>query len=467
MNNSYFSHATGNHAGSVFLNHAERQSALAGQSASCSASPHFSVVCEFGQDGRIRRKTELGPGFEDLYSYQYDRSGHLAAVCHNGKNEEEYRFNSKGQRIYQQVLWNGARQGRSLHQIMHGSAFGGQTLEYNKLGQLERFGGMQSFSYDARGNVSATGITHIGRKVLYQYVNDTCLESARYPNGDEVLFEYGFRGRLSVCPSRKFLNGKLVAEYAWESPKRLKQCVDHAQGIEFNFSYSSVNSHCPSILNLHILRATHLNLHLFAMLGQEKTATLHCGCDQAGTLKLVTDENGRSIKRIQYDSFGNILSETEPEFRLPIGFAGGLQDYDTGLVILGHRAYDPVVGRFLSKDPLGDTGGEGDLYDYCIDDPVNLVDPEGLMPKLGIELVKLIAELVFPPQVGPYQSYQDILNDIIRLENAIKQLKMAKEQYHDPLDKQYIDYEVAQVEQMLKKAHEEKRKAEKEGWHLR
>ena len=44
----------------------------------------------------------------------------------------------------------------------------------------------------------------------------------------------------------------------------------------------------------------------------------------------------------------------------------------------GWRDYDPAVGRFTAPDPLGDTGGDHDLYEYCVDDPVSLYDPEGL-----------------------------------------------------------------------------------------
>lgn len=39
-------------------------------------------------------------------------------------------------------------------------------------------------------------------------------------------------------------------------------------------------------------------------------------------------------------------------------------------VHFGYRDYDPNMGRFTAPDPLGDTGGDHDLYDYCIDDPV-------------------------------------------------------------------------------------------------
>src|SRR5438105_1139205 len=39
--------------------------------------------------------------------------------------------------------------------------------------------------------------------------------------------------------------------------------------------------------------------------------------------------------------------------------------------------YDPRIGRFLSRDPIGETGGFN-LYGYCGNDPVNRNDPLGL-----------------------------------------------------------------------------------------
>ena len=44
----------------------------------------------------------------------------------------------------------------------------------------------------------------------------------------------------------------------------------------------------------------------------------------------------------------------------------------------GYRDYDPGVGRFTAPDPARDKRGDGDLYDYCVDDPVSCVDPAGL-----------------------------------------------------------------------------------------
>ena len=65
-------------------------------------------------------------------------------------------------------------------------------------------------------------------------------------------------------------------------------------------------------------------------------------------------------------------------YELPFGFAGGLYDQDTNLVHFGARDYDPEVGRWITKDPIGFGGGDTNLYGYVAGDPVNFVDPSGL-----------------------------------------------------------------------------------------
>ncbi|MCP4347076.1 MAG: RHS repeat-associated core domain-containing protein [Desulfobacterales bacterium] len=101
--------------------------------------------------------------------------------------------------------------------------------------------------------------------------------------------------------------------------------------------------------------------------------------DQVGSLRVVTDASGTVVKKIDYDSFGNIYSDSNSTFEVPFGFAGGLHDRDTELVRFGYRDYDSGVGRWTAKDPIGFAGGDTDLYGYCIDDPVNLIDPLGLI----------------------------------------------------------------------------------------
>ncbi|GBC59962.1 hypothetical protein DENIS_0904 [Desulfonema ishimotonii] len=99
--------------------------------------------------------------------------------------------------------------------------------------------------------------------------------------------------------------------------------------------------------------------------------------DQVGTLRAVTDASGNAVKRVGYDTFGNVISDSNTAFAVPFGFAGGLHDADTGLIRFGYRDYDPDTGRWTAKDPILFAGGDTDLYGYCLGDPVNGIDPDG------------------------------------------------------------------------------------------
>ncbi|MDQ7834777.1 MAG: RHS repeat-associated core domain-containing protein [Humidesulfovibrio sp.] len=100
--------------------------------------------------------------------------------------------------------------------------------------------------------------------------------------------------------------------------------------------------------------------------------------DQLGTPVALATTDGHVVQTMQYDSFGNLLQVRGDVVRLPIGFAGGLFDADTGLTRFVWRDYDADTGRFTALDPLGKKGGDSDWYGYCVDDPVNRVDVRGL-----------------------------------------------------------------------------------------
>ena len=90
-----------------------------------------------------------------------------------------------------------------------------------------------------------------------------------------------------------------------------------------------------------------------------------------------------TVRKIDYDEFGNQTvtwnTGAISDRALPIGFAGGLYDQDTGFVHFGARDYDPVVGRWIGKDPTRFRGGVN-LYMYAWNDPVNFVDRTGRQP---------------------------------------------------------------------------------------
>lgn len=106
--------------------------------------------------------------------------------------------------------------------------------------------------------------------------------------------------------------------------------------------------------------------------------TLDIFTDQVDSVRELALPDGRPVKCIEYDSFGGPAADTRPEFIFPLGFACGLNDPWTGFIRFGFRDYDPRFGRFTAKDPIGYTGGDYDLWDYCVDDPVSCIDSTGL-----------------------------------------------------------------------------------------
>jgi len=120
-----------------------------------------------------------------------------------------------------------------------------------------------------------------------------------------------------------------------------------------------------------------------SMISNGKKYYLHY--DQVGTLKAVSNANQKIIKKITYDTYGNIRNETNKAFKVPFGFAGGLYDHDTKLTRFGYRDYDATTGKWTAKDPIDFGGGDSNLYGYVLQNPVGGIDPSGLFWAPGIE----------------------------------------------------------------------------------
>lgn len=112
--------------------------------------------------------------------------------------------------------------------------------------------------------------------------------------------------------------------------------------------------------------------------------------DQLGTPRVVCDANGELVKVLEYDSFGQVIADSNPEFELHISFAGGLIDVDTELVRFGFRDYDAVAGKWTAKDPMGFAAQNGNLYQYVNNNTINYKDPLGLYPNWVVNVASAI-----------------------------------------------------------------------------
>ncbi|MBI5692759.1 MAG: RHS repeat-associated core domain-containing protein [Verrucomicrobia bacterium] len=97
--------------------------------------------------------------------------------------------------------------------------------------------------------------------------------------------------------------------------------------------------------------------------------------------------DGKVAASYEYGPFGeNVRAWVDPSLPLtirealasrPFRHATKFTDVESGLVYYGFRYYDPGLGRFLSRDPLGEAGGSN-LYGFVGNDPINRLDVLGL-----------------------------------------------------------------------------------------
>jgi RHS repeat-associated protein len=82
------------------------------------------------------------------------------------------------------------------------------------------------------------------------------------------------------------------------------------------------------------------------------------------------------VAKYEYDPYGN-QTGVAGTYDQPFRFSGKYHDAETGLGYWGYRYYNPVLGRWINRDPLGEPGGLN-LYAYCANEPPRAVDALGL-----------------------------------------------------------------------------------------
>ncbi len=98
--------------------------------------------------------------------------------------------------------------------------------------------------------------------------------------------------------------------------------------------------------------------------------------DHLGSTSGLADASGNLTEQTSYDSFGNATTNLSTRYQ----FTGREFDNFTGLHYYRARWYDGNLGRFISEDPIGFSGGDVNLYGYVGNNPQNWIDPIGLNP---------------------------------------------------------------------------------------
>jgi RHS repeat-associated protein len=108
---------------------------------------------------------------------------------------------------------------------------------------------------------------------------------------------------------------------------------------------------------------------------------LYYSVDHLGSVRMLTDSTGAVRAGYNYDAYGQATKlggDRESDF----GFTGFHRHERSGLNFTLNRAYDPALGRWISRDPLEDAEllPEGpNLHAYVANNPGSNIDPDGLI----------------------------------------------------------------------------------------
>ena len=101
--------------------------------------------------------------------------------------------------------------------------------------------------------------------------------------------------------------------------------------------------------------------------------------DHQGNNRVVIDQNGTVEETNHYYPFGGVFANSTSV--QPYKYNGKELDTKKGLnwYDYGARHYDAAVGRFATVDPMGEEDSQTSLYSYCLNNPVNFIDPSGCL----------------------------------------------------------------------------------------
>jgi RHS repeat-associated protein len=315
--------------------------------------------------GRITALTEVNQGQTILKEYVYDIAGRLWKVWRNDTLISTYLYDANGNRIVR-VTPSSADSG-SYDAQDRMLSYGNVKYVYGLNGELQ-------------GKICGTDTTS------YSYDHFGNLITVILPNKDRIDYLIDGQNRRIG----KEINGQLMKQWIYSSQLSPVAELDGTGNVIAQF-----------VGNLMIKNGTSYELIT----------------DNLGSVKLVVDvHTGSIVQQIDYDEFGNVVYDSNPDFQ-PFGYAGGLHDSETKLTRFGARDYDASSGRWTCKDPKGFGGCCSNFYEYAFNDPVNNVDPDGrqiILPILGNLLFRntvnvssqsttLLARLIFAEAAGQYE----------------------------------------------------------------
>ncbi len=355
-------------------------------------------------------KSITSPLFTQTLYYQENIAGNTP--CYNGNisrmqwrtskdaQERGYRFTYDNlSRMKNAVYGEGSTLAANVER------FNEQVTAYDKMGNilgLLRYGQISATSY---GLIDNLNLTYNGNQL--QAVSDNATNSV-YGNGMEFKdgataiteYEYDKNGNLTKdlnkniseiqynclnLPSRvTFANGDSIRyEYAADGTKL--RTVHTINGTTTTTDYCGNAVYENGVLKMLLNDAGYVSF-------PDKKFHFYIK-DHQGNVRVVADAEGNVEEVNDYYPFGGLMSNATGNDFQRYKYNGKELDRKAGLnwYDYGARFYDPGIGRFMTVDPQSEKLYHWNSYNYCIGNPVKLVDKDGELPVILVPIVKGLA----------------------------------------------------------------------------
>ena len=318
----------------------------------------------FDADDRITQIVDV----DGTTTYTHDNNDRLTGVDRTDPTnpDESYNYDKNGNRTQSHV---------------HGTNY--VTGDNNQL----LSDGTYNYTYDAEGNLKTQ--TEIATGIVEE-------------------FEWDYRNRLTAIVTRNASDAivqQVEFDYdVWD--RRIAKTVDaDGEGVETASTTYFVYDRDNVLLEFENGETTPSQRYLHGPMTDQILAseddtgtTLWHLSDHLGTVGDFVDNAGTLLNHRTYDSYGNLISQTDDNFSSRYGFTGREFDEETGLYYYRARYYDRAIGRFISEDPLSFSAGDPNLYAYVGNQPLTHVDP------LGTTSMELMAMFAIADSQGGYRN---------------------------------------------------------------
>lgn len=290
---------------------------------------------------------------------------------------------------------------------------GTHTYSYDALRQLRTATHSQmavqpneNYSYDAVGNRLSS---HLSSSYTYSYQTGgkggRLLQDSRFDyqyddqgnlirktdrtTGNHITFSYDHRNRIiAITASSSAGIEQQRSEFKYDSANRRIRAKVQASTV--HFAYDRVNP-VMRIDNSGQVETRRLYTPIpdFILADEKGDTSRWILANEIGTVTDLIGDNGDSLNHYVYDSFGQLVGQSNPSVDNEILYSG--REYGSlGIGYFRARHYDPGIGRFLQEDPL-----EPHSYAYANNNPLFFTDVFGLdaIPTYQILLLKVAVPL--------------------------------------------------------------------------